>query len=421
MAQRYPLSADLVEATRILSLVLPFRANSYVLDHLIDWDNVPDDPIFQLVFPQRGMLTEDDEAQLLEASPVQGRPAPGLAALVQRIRLGLNPHPSGQLELNVPRDEEGEVLPGLQHKYRETVLYFPSNGQTCHAYCSYCFRWPQFVGDADLKFATPGPEGLVAYLRSHPDVSDVLITGGDPLIMSTDQLRRHLQPLLEVDTVRTIRLGTKSPAYWPQRFVSDPDADDLLRLFAEVVHSGRTLAVMAHYSHPIELEPEIARRAVSRIRNTGAVMYCQAPLMGHVNAKAETWERLWRDQLALGMVPYYQFVARDTGGRDYFKVPLVQAAEIFSTAYRSLPGLARTVRGPVMSATPGKIQVDGVVNLGGEDTLALKMLNARDPQLVGRQFWARYSDTAAWIDELEPHPLTPPDLAAAVWPTTVAR
>lgn len=420
IAERYRLDPELVETTRLLSLVLPFRANAYVLDELIDWSKVPDDPIFQLVFPQHGMLTEEHENALRTAAPVGQRATPELQALVREIRLSLNPHPAGQLELNVPRDEDGDVVPGLQHKYRETVLYFPSNGQTCHAYCSYCFRWPQFVGDADLKFATPGPEGLVAYLRAHPAVTDVLVTGGDPLIMTTDQLRRHIEPLLAVESVRTIRLGTKSVAYWPQRFVTDADADELLRLFEQVVAAGKTLAVMSHYSHPVELSPPIARTAVHRILASGAVMYCQAPLMGHVNARGETWAALWKDQLSLGMVPYYLFIARDTGGRDYFKVPLVEAYRIYRDAYRTLPGLARTVRGPVMSATPGKVAVDGIVDLGDERVLALRMLNARDPELIGQPFFARYSDTAAWLDELEPHPLTPPAIAEAAWGRVLA-
>ena len=181
------------------------------------------------------------------------------------IRAGLNPHPSGQQQHNVP-SLDGQELPGMQHKYRETVLYFPQQGQTCHAYCTYCFRWAQFVGDADLRFAAPGPEQLVAYLHRHPAVTDVLVTGGDPMIMSTERLRSHVEPLLKVDTVRTIRFGTKAVAYWPYRFVSDSDADDLLRLFAQVVASGRNVAVMAHFSHPRELATEVATRAIARIR-----------------------------------------------------------------------------------------------------------------------------------------------------------
>ncbi|MCX4816550.1 lysine 2,3-aminomutase [Streptomyces sp. NBC_01239] len=398
IADRYGLSADDREMIRVTSTVLPFRVNEYVLE-LIDWDRIPEDPIFQLVFPQHGMLCADDEHRLRRLSG-DGGDRRELAACVAEIRAGLNPHPSGQRELNVP-NHDGVELAGLQHKYRETVLYFPQQGQTCHAYCTYCFRWAQFVGDADLRFAAPTPDRLLDYLAVHPEVTDVLVTGGDPMVMTAERLRAHVEPLLEMDSLNTIRIGTKSVAYWPQRFVSDKDADDVLRLFEDVVASGRTLAVMAHFSHPRELSTDVARRAIARIRGTGAVVYCQAPLIAHVNDSAPVLTQLWQAELAVGAVPYYLFVERDTGPYDYFKVPLARGVEIFQAAYRNLPGLGRTVRGPVMSATPGKVVVDGVEDTALGRFFRLRFLQARDPDLVGRPFKARYSESAAWLDELE--------------------
>ncbi|MFK4105091.1 KamA family radical SAM protein [Streptomyces sp. NPDC019531] len=414
IATRFGLPADIRETVRLVSQVLPFRVNEYVLTHLIDWQRVPDDPIFQLLFPQQGMLSSEDEKRLaVLMEPNDSTAKAELREAVRGIRARLNPHPSGQLQLNVPT-QGGSELPGMQHKYRETVLAFPAQGQTCHAYCTYCFRWAQFIGDADLRFSAAGPENLVRYLKAHPEVNDVLITGGDPLIMSTERLRRHVEPLLEVESVRTIRIGTKSVAYWPQRYVGDDDADELLRLFERVRVTGRNLAVMAHFSHPRELEPELAREAVARIRSTGTLVYCQAPLIARINDDARTWSDLWRAELAVGAVPYYMFVERDTGPHEYFKVPLADAISIFQTAYRTLPGLARTVRGPVMSATVGKIVVDGIEQTGDSRHFQLRLLQARDPSLVGRPFRAKYSDSAAWIDELELDPEVPDDIAAAI-------
>jgi KamA family protein len=412
IAARYGLSPETTETIKVVSQVLPFRVNEYVLNHLIDWREVPNDPIFQLVFPQRGMLAPEDIQQLTALSRSPGTKL-ALRGAIKDIRASLNPHPSGQKQLNVPTVDGLEVQ-GMQHKYRETVLYFPGQGQTCHAYCSYCFRWAQFVGDADLKFAAPNPDQLIAYLRTHQDVTDVLVTGGDPMVMSTERLRSHLEPILNVETVNTIRIGTKSVAYWPYRYVTDHDADEVLRLFEQVVASGRTLAIMAHFSHPRELETDIAREALARIRSTGAVVYCQAPMIAHVNDDAPTWADLWRKELAAGAVPYYMFVERDTGAHDYFKVPLARAVEIFHAAYRDLPGLARTVRGPVMSATPGKVMVDGVAETPRGRYFQLRMLQARDPSLVGRPFRAKYSTTASWLTGLELDPTTPADIAAAL-------
>lgn len=412
IAARYALSAELTDAVRVVSQVLPFRVNEYVLSHLIDWTNIPDDPMFQLVFPQREMLPANQRKRLRELSSTPERKSE-LKSFVRQIRDGLNPHPSGQKEFNVPV-LAGAELRGVQHKYRETVLYFPGQGQTCHAYCTYCFRWAQFVGDTDLRFAAREPSTLITYLHLHPEVSDVLITGGDPLIMSTDRLRSHVEPLLEVGSVQTIRIGTKSVAYWPYRFVTDKDAHEVLQLFEEIIASGRQLAVMAHFSHPRELETEIARRAIARIRATGAVIYCQAPMIAHVNDWANTWVELWRAELAVGAVPYYLFVERDTGPHEYFKVPLAKAFDVFQTAYQQLPGLARTVRGPVMSATPGKVVVDGVDSGGPRWQFQLRMLQARNPALVGRPFRARYSTSATWLDDLDLDPSTPGDIAGAI-------
>jgi KamA family protein len=387
---------------KAVSAVLPFRVNNYVVEELIDWSRVPEDPIFQLTFPQKEMLGRSDFRRM--HSLVRGAaPCAELKAAAREIQRRLNPQPGGQKQLNVPR-LDGRLLPGLQHKYRETVLFFPAPGQTCHAYCTYCFRWAQFVGDEDLRFAAREADTLVSYLRVHPEVTSVLVTGGDPAVMRTKVLRRFIEPLLDpaLEHLESIRIGTKAPAYWPARFVSDSDADDLMRLFEEVCAAGKHLALMAHYSHPRELEPPVAQEAVRRIRGAGATVRCQAPLVRYVNDCADVWAELWRRQVRLGAVPYYMFVERDTGPKDYFEVPLARGLEIFTEAYRQVSGLCRTVRGPSMSATPGKVLVDGVTEFRGEDLFVLKFLQARDPFWVGRTFFARFDPKATWLDHLKP-------------------
>jgi len=217
-------------------------------------------------------------------------------------------------------------------------------------------------------------------------------------------LRRYIEPLLGpgLEHVESIRIGSKSLAYWPQRFVTDPDADDTLRLFEQVVATGRTLAFMAHFSHPRELEPAVVAQAVRRIRATGAVIRTQAPLIRSINDDAATWANMWQAQVRMGMIPYYMFVERDTGPQDYFAVPLARGYEVFRDAYRCVSGLARTVRGPSMSATPGKVCVDGVTELAGQQVFVMHMIQARDPDLVGKPFFARFDPDATWISDLEP-------------------
>jgi L-lysine 2,3-aminomutase len=209
-----------------------------------------------------------------------------------------------------------------------------------------------------------------------------------------------LDPSLE--HLESIRIGTKAPAYWPYRFVTDDDADDLLSLFDEVSDSGRNLALMAHFTHPRELETPIAREALRRIRSAGAVVRCQSPIISHVNDSAEAWATMWNEQVKLGAIPYYMFVERDTGAKQYFALALEKALRIFNDAYRQVSGLARTVRGPSMSATPGKVLVDGISEINGEKVFVLKLLQGRDPSWVGRPFFAQYDPEASWIDQLTP-------------------
>lgn len=402
ITQVHELPMELRFEMKVVASVLPFKVNSYVINQLIDWSDIPDDPIFQLTFPQRGMLSEEHFERMAalhsaDATREQIKEAANL------IRLELNPHPAGQKTLNVPH-LDGQALPGLQHKYRETVLFFPAAGQTCHSYCTFCFRWAQFVGMTDLRFAAKEATQLAEYIRRHPEVTNVLVTGGDPMVMKTHKLEQYVDPLLDssLEHVQTIRFGTKSVAYWPQRFVTDSDADDLLRLFEKIIASGRSVAVMAHYNHYKELDTAIAREAVRRIRDTGAVIRAQSPILSHINDNAGVWELMWREQVRLGIIPYYMFVERDTGAEQYFKIPLVRAYKIFREAFRHVNGLARTVRGPSMSATPGKVEVTGIGDVAGEKVFALRFLQGRNPEWVGKPFFAKYDEKASWLTHLRP-------------------
>jgi len=286
-------------AIRVVGSVLPFKTNNYVCEQLIDWDNIPDDPMFQLTFPQEAMLDPEHFSRIADLITADA-PQSEIKAVAREIQLSLNPHPAGQVEMNAGY-LEGQVVQGVQHKYRETVLFFPTQGQTCHAYCTYCFRWPQFVKLDDLKFASKEIDRLVAYLKLNPAVSDVLFTGGDPMTMRTELIRRYVEPLLADDLgISTIRFGTKAPAYWPYRFTDGTDADDLLRLFEEIVASGRHLAVLAHFSHPVELSTDASRDALRRIIDTGAMVRCQAPLIRHVNGQRPDMGRHGHHRSGLG-------------------------------------------------------------------------------------------------------------------------
>lgn len=386
----------------VVGSVLPFKSNNYVIDQLIDWDKVPDDPMFQLTFPQRTMLKDHHFNKMADVIR-SGAGRDEIKKTANEIRMELNPNPAGQMESNIPH-LDGKRLDGMQHKYRETLLFFPSQGQTCHAYCSFCFRWPQFVGIDELKFASKEADLLVAYLKEHPEVTDVLFTGGDPLIMKTKILKSYLEPLIEagLPNLRNIRIGTKALAFWPYKFVTEPDAGELLGLFEKVSEAGKHLAFMGHFSHPREMATPIVQEAIRRVRQTGAQIRTQSPLLRHINDDPDIWAELWQKQVELGMIPYYMFVARDTGARHHFDIPLEKAWEIFQGAYQQVSGVARSVRGPSMSAGPGKVQVLGITEVEGQKVFALRFLQGRNPDWVHRPFYAEYNPDAVWLNDLKP-------------------
>lgn len=394
--------ADMRFEMEVVANVLPFRVNNHVVNELIDWDNIPNDPMFRLLFPQKEMLLESDFNIVADLMKKKASKAE-LDHAIKDIRYRLNPHPAGQMELNVPELGQ-QSLEGIQHKYNETVLFFPAQGQVCHSYCTFCFRWAQFVGDKELKFLSKESTHLMNYLRQHKEVSDLLLTGGDPMVMKTQHLKKYLDGILtpELEHVQTIRIGTKSLTFWPDRYLNDKDADELLAYLESLVKAGKHVALMAHFNHWQEMQPRKVELAVERLRNAGVEIRTQGPLLNHINNSADVWARMWKEQVKMGMIPYYMFVERDTGAQHYFEVPLVDAWHIYRDAMKQVSGLARTARGPSMSADPGKIEIQGITEIHGEKVMVLRFIQGRNEDWVQRPFFAKYDEKATWLNHLEP-------------------
>lgn len=396
------LSPEQIEAIEVVGNVLPFKTNNYVVNELINWDDLDNDPMFKLTFPQKGMLNNEHyKAMKIVLDHTDNKDE--IKNMANIIRGELNPHPAGQIEHNVP-EINGEKLMGMQHKYRETVLFFPSQGQTCHAYCTFCFRWPQFVGMDELKFATKEASLLRDYLIENKQVTDILFTGGDPMIMKAKIFATYIEPLLEanIPNLQTIRIGTKALGYWPYKFTSDEDANEMLNLFESIIKKGINLSFMAHFSHPVELDTPVVKSAIKRLRSIGVQIRTQSPVLKHINDKPEIWTEMWRKQVNLNCIPYYMFIPRDTGAQDYFAITLENAWQIFRKAYQKVSGVCRTVRGPSMSCTPGKVQILGVSEIKGEKVFVLRMLQGRNPDWVAKPFFAKYNQNAIWLDDLKP-------------------
>jgi L-lysine 2,3-aminomutase len=402
IATRFGLDAQRVLEMKAVAAVLPFRTNAYVLEDLIRWHELPDDPIFQGTFPQPGMLLPADLERMM-VRVRSGAPQRQIRAVARTIRQRFQPR--GVDAWNRPSGEpEGPRLAGIQQASRDAVLFFPRQARACHAYCTYCFYWPRLLGGAEMKRERGDVGTLPNYLAAHREVSQVVLTGGDLLGNTTVGLRRCLEPLLgpEHEPLISIAITSKAPAYWPQRFLQDRDGDDLLRLFEEIQGAGKQLVLVAHYTHPRELETKAAQDAVRRISATGALILGESPVARRVNDESATWAELWRRQVRLGVAPSPMLVEHDTGPQNYLLVPLARACQIEREAHGQMTGLARAARGPVMRTEPGDVRVVGETRIHGERLFVLEFVRARDGRWLGRPFFARWDAKASWFDQLRP-------------------
>ena len=398
---RFGVNDPYLEERELIAQVFPFKINEHTLS-LIDWKNFLTDPVAQLIFPQPGMLAESEIDQLRQLKHAKvSREI--FAKAISDIRQTKNPAPANQ-SANRPTIEEGEdveVVDGIQHKYSKTMLMFHKNAQTCHAYCTYCFRFNQFVGKD--PFLEDDAQRMLKYVKQHPEITDILMTGGDPATMATEKWKECLLPLLEPEYnhIKTIRMGTKALTYYPYRFLTAADADELIDLFKLMTQKGKHISIMAHFSHYNEMGT-ICLEATKRLRQAGCVIRTQAPLMKHINNAGEVWAEMWQQQVSNGLIPYYMFVARDTGPQKYFEVTLAEALTIYQTARKELSGLGHTARGPSMSCSPGKVCVIGRETISNEDVFVLKFLQGRNADWTDRVFFAKYCNQATWIDQLKP-------------------
>jgi len=292
-------------------------------------------------------------------------------------------------QLDASNEAANTVLRGVQHKYPDTALLLCN--EVCGAYCRYCFRKRLFMDDNDeaSKDLAPG----IAYIREHPEITNVLLTGGDPLLLSTRRLTEIIGALREIDHVRIIRIGTKMTAFNPFRVLDDPA---LLEMFARHSTPEKRIYVMNHFDHPRELTPQ-AIDCLDKLIRAGVIMTNQCPLIAGINDEPQVLADLFRRLSWIGCPPYYLFQGRPTAGNDPSKVSIVRGWEIFREALRHGSGLARRARF-VMSHETGKVEILAV----DEQHIYLRYQRAKDAGLRGRFLVYKRNDDADWLDDLEP-------------------
>jgi KamA family protein len=327
-----------------------FRANDYYL-RLIDWSD-PEDPIRRIVVPDAG-----------EAEP-WGR-------------------------LDASNESANTVQSGVQHKYAQTVLLLVN--EICGAYCRYCFRKRLFMegNDETSMDVEPG----CRYVEAHPEVTNVLLTGGDPLILGTTRLAAILERLRRIPHVGIVRIGSKMPAFNPFRILEDPA---LVEALGRHSLPDRRVYLMAHFDHPRELTSE-AIASLDLLLRAGVVVVNQCPLLRGINDDPVVLREMFRRLSFAGAPQYYLFQGRPTEGNLPYRIPIVRGWEVFQEAQRGLSGLAKRARF-VMSHETGKIEILAVT----DDQILLRYHRARNPSDRGRVLVYRRDDDAAWLDELMP-------------------
>lgn len=225
-----------------------------------------------------------------------------------------------------PHAEEAHMpVPGLIHRYPDRAVLLTT--AECAVQCRYCMRKRKWGAGGGPALKLPR---IVDYLRTHPAVRDVLLSGGDPLCLSTDDLARILVAIRGVPSVDIIRIGSRVPVTLPMRVT--PELVATLRRF-------HPLYLNTHFNHPAEITPDAAA-ACARLADTGIPLGNQAVLLRRVNDDVDTLEALFRGLLKIRVRPYYLFQCDLVRGVEHFRTPLQQGLDLMYALRQRLSGLA---------------------------------------------------------------------------------
>ncbi|HPP77211.1 KamA family radical SAM protein [Methanospirillum sp.] len=319
------------------------------LTHRLEY---PNDPIKRIIFPDPGELNGSG-----------------------------SPDPS--------QEKKYTVQHGLQHKYPQTALLLLSD--VCGGICRFCFRKRLFMDCERQTIRDYAP--ALGYVRDHPEVTDVLLSGGDPFILATSRLKQVIREIREIDHVGIIRIGTKMLAYNPYRITEDPDLIDLIR---GASGGEKKIYVMAHFNHPNEISSESVR-AIGMLQQAGAIIVNQTPIIEGVNNNAVVLADLFKKLSFVGVSPYYVFQCRPTIGNYIYSVPVEESFWTLQKAFKRCSELAKRARF-IMSHSTGKIEVVGMNN----HNIFMRYHQAADPENYEKFMISCSNAHARWFDDYEP-------------------
>jgi lysine 2,3-aminomutase len=347
LANYAKLSSKEKEQLRQVIKIHPMRISPYYMS-LINW-NDPNDPIKKMAVPS------------LEELNLEG-------------------------VYDTSGEAENTKMPGLQHKYSETALILATN--RCATYCRHCFR-KRLVG-LPTEEIIKRFEDAAEYIAKHEEINNVLISGGDPLVLSNHVIETFLETLAKIDHLSFVRFGSRTPVTLPSR-LNDPE---LLALFKKYSQIDRRLYVVTQFNHPSEITPQ-SISAVNNILKAGVLLSNQTVLLRGINDNPETLATLMNRLVSIGVTPYYVFQCRPVKRvKTHFQVPISDGVKIVEKAKANCNGHSKRFK-YVMSHKTGKIEILGI--LDGE--IYFKYHEAKNRENLGVMFKRKVDEKAGWLDD----------------------
>jgi len=285
-------------------------------------------------------------------------------------------------------DDKHDKGNGILHKYPYTALVVAT--EYCSMYCRHCFR-KRMVGLPNEQTVS-NFEQAAEYIAAHPEIKNVVMSGGDPLMLPTKTLGKMLAALRDIEHLNYVRIGSRAPVVFPTRLFDD----ELIELLADF-NRHKPLYVPTHFNHPREITP-VVREALQRLRSIGVTINNQAVLLRGVNDDVETLTELMDGLLAVGVNPYYLYQCMPVERvRHHFQVPLKRGVDLVDDARRNMDGYAKRFKF-IIGHDIGKLEICG--RLG--DKLLLKQLHARPghQEESSRLLVRQLTDNGGWLDDL---------------------
>jgi KamA family protein len=296
---------------------------------------------------------------------------------------------ANEFDLDGKFDTSGEsqntIMKGLQHKYSQTALLLSTN--KCAMYCRHCFR-KRIVGTSTQETLSFIKEA-VSYIKTHPEINNVLITGGDSFLLSNHLIESYLKELIEIPHLDFIRFGTRTPVVFPERISTDPELLSILETYSKI----KQIYVVTQFNHPREITIQ-AKEAIDLLSEHHIIVNNQTVLLKGVNDDPATLASLQNLLVKNGIVPYYIFQCRPvTGVKNQFQIPLEKAYEIVSNARKLMSGHARRTKF-CMSHETGKIEIIGQ----SDSNMIFKYHQSKYPENHDRIFSVNLKPNQAWLE-----------------------